>query len=69
MNKHIKKGVFIGVGYIIIKWTVIGLVGTYLYRNGLWNNWYFLAIPIFGLTVLLIRKYLRRKREAEVKNG
>jgi hypothetical protein len=39
-----------------LKWSVIGLGGTYLYKNGLWSNWFLLAVPLIGLTAFSIRK-------------
>lgn len=61
MKSHVKKGVLFAGIYILVKWTMIGLLGTYLYQNGLWNNWFLLIVPVVGLSAFLIRK----KRKAE----
>jgi hypothetical protein len=59
----LKKGVGFAVAYVVIKWLIIGTVGTLLYRSGHWNNWYLLAIPVIGLTMFGIRKYKKKKSE------
>jgi len=56
MKVCLKKGLLIGVGYVLVKWTIIGLLGTYLYRNGLWSNWFFLIIPVVVLAIFSFRK-------------
>ncbi len=48
--------------YVVAKWTIIILFGSYLYRNNLWHPAYFLAFPVLALMVLYIRK--RKKRRA-----
>ena len=61
MKVNLKKGLFVAVSYVTLKWAVIGLVGTYLYENGLWSNWLLLVFPVIGVTIFLLRK----KRNAE----
>ena len=39
-----------------LKWPVIVLLGTYLYKVGLGSNWFLLIIPVIGLTSFSIRK-------------
>ena len=56
MKEHIKKGLFFAIAYVVLKWAAIGLVGSYLYQNGLWSNWFLLIIPLIGLTVFSLRK-------------
>ncbi len=52
----------IAMAYVIFKWTVIILFGTYLYRHNLWHPAWFLVFPLLALTVLYFRR--RKKRKA-----
>jgi hypothetical protein len=63
-NSFLKRGVGFAILYVIIKWTLIGTVGTLLYRSGNWSNWYLLAIPVIGWSVMGVRRY-RKKRSGE----
>jgi hypothetical protein len=65
MKGHVKKGFLFASAYIFVKWTVIGLLGIYLYKNGLWSNWLLLIIPVVGLSAFLIQS--KRKAEAPFK--
>lgn len=56
----LKKGAGFAIAYIVIKWLLIGTVGTILYRSGHWNNWYLLVIPIIGFTIFGIRNYRKK---------
>ena len=56
MKEHIKEGLFFAIAYLVLEWIAIGLVGSYLYKNGLWSNWFFLIIPLLGITVFRLRK-------------
>ena len=62
MNKGIKNTIAIGVGYVIVKWTAILLVGGALYKSGHWSNWYLLAIPIIGITSFIIRGRIKSNK-------
>ncbi len=62
MKETIKQGLFFGMGYVIVKGSVIGLLGTYLYKNGLWSHWLLLAIPLIGLTVYTLRKRAKEEK-------
>jgi len=69
MNKGIKNTIALGVGYVIIKWTAILLIGGALYKSGYWSNWYLLAIPVIGITTFIIRTtFLIRQRIKSNKN-
>ena len=59
MNKGIKNTIALGLGYILVKWTVIILAGTALYKSGYWNNWYLAAIPVIGLTAFFVRRKIK----------
>ncbi|NJB71702.1 hypothetical protein GGR42_002164 [Saonia flava] len=61
MKNTLKKGLLLGIGYVLLKWTLLGLIGTYLYKKGMWSNWYFLILPVIGLTVFFIRKKKKAK--------
>lgn len=61
MKETIKTGLFFGIGYVILKWSVVGLLGTYLYKNGLWSNWFLFAIPLIGATVYALRNRVKGK--------
>lgn len=50
--------------YILIKWTVILVSGSWLMKNGYWNKSYFLVIPVLAFTFFLIKKK-RSKRKKE----
>lgn len=56
MKQNLKKGLVIGIVYVIIKWSILGVLGTYLYKKGLWSNWYLLILPVIGLVVFFIQK-------------
>ncbi|PCJ92790.1 MAG: hypothetical protein COA50_14745 [Flavobacteriaceae bacterium] len=56
MNRNVKKGILLGIVYVIFKWTILGVLGAYLYKNELWSNWYLFTLPAIGITVFLIRK-------------
>jgi hypothetical protein len=56
MKEQVKKGLLFAIAYVILKWTVIGLVGTYLYMSGLWSNWLLMIIPLIGLTAFSLQK-------------
>ncbi len=56
MKEQVKRGLLFAIAYVILKWTAIGLVGTYLYKNGLWSNWLLMIIPLIGLTAFSLRK-------------
>lgn len=62
MNKGIKHTIAFGVGYVIIKWTAILLIGGALYKSGYWNNWYLMAIPVIGLTTFIIRGRIKSNK-------
>ena len=62
MSEKFKRGLLFGLGYVVVKWLIIGLVGTWLYKNGYWENWYIIFIPAVGLIVFLIRKWLRLRK-------
>lgn len=47
--------------YIVVKWTVILVAGSALYKSGYWSNWYFLLIPALGITAFTIRKFRKPK--------
>ncbi len=61
MKVNLKKGLVFAASWLTLKWATIGLVGTYLYENGLWSNWFLLVFPVIGVTIFL----LRRKRNTE----
>ena len=63
MNKGIKNTIAFGVGYVIIKWTAILLIGGALYKSGYWSNWYLLAIPVIGITTFIIRRINSNKNK------
>jgi hypothetical protein len=50
------------IAYVIFKWTIIILFGSYLYRHDLLHPAYFLAFPVLALTVFYFKR--RRKRRA-----
>ena len=56
MKVNLKKGLFFVVSYVTLKWATIGLVGTYLYENGLWSNWFLLVFPVIGVHYILASK-------------
>ncbi len=58
-----KKAIGIGILYIVVKWTIIILVGGAVYRAGLWRNEYLFAIPVILLCVGGV--YLWRKRRVK----
>lgn len=62
MNKGIKNTIAFGVGYVIIKWTAILLIGGALYKSGYWTNWYLLAIPVIGITTFMIRRRVKANK-------
>jgi len=60
--KKIKKLVFYSLGYIVIKWLVIFIIGGALYKAGLWNNWHLAGVPIIGITVFIIKKKIKTRK-------
>ncbi len=64
MLKNVKKisgKTLISIGaYVLLKWTIIIFLGSYLHRNGYWHNSYFLFLPVFAGIVF----YVRKKRKA-----
>jgi hypothetical protein len=56
MKKYVQKGLTIAIVYVVLKWTIIVLAGTYLYEKGLWNNWLLLIFPAIALTAYWVRK-------------
>jgi hypothetical protein len=56
MKENLKKGLFMAVTYVILKCASIGLIGTYLYKNGMWSNWFLVIIPVIGSTVFFFWK-------------
>jgi hypothetical protein len=62
MNKGVKNTIAIGVGYVIIKWTAILLIGGALYKSGYWSNWYLLAIPVIGIATFMIRQRIKSNK-------
>ncbi|MEN0047424.1 MAG: hypothetical protein AAF806_10230 [Bacteroidota bacterium] len=52
----LKKGLRFAMVYVLVKWLIIGLVGTWLYQTGNWDNKYLLVLPIIGGIVFMIRK-------------
>ena len=59
MNKGIRNTIAFGVGYVIIKWASIFVMGGALYKRCDWNNGYLLAIPIIGKTSLIISSRIK----------
>ncbi|HEX6224592.1 MAG TPA: L-2-amino-thiazoline-4-carboxylic acid hydrolase [Chryseolinea sp.] len=41
--------------YVVGKWVIIGLIGIFLYKNGLWNDWFLVVSPMIGFTAVLVR--------------
>lgn len=56
MKKKLKKGILLGIGYVILKWTILGTLGASLYKKGLWSNWYLAILPLIGLVIFLFKK-------------
>jgi general stress protein CsbA len=65
MNKGTKYTIAFGVGYVIVKWTLIVLVGGALYKSGYWSNWFLLAIPVIGFTVFMIKRKNKENKNQE----
>lgn len=56
--KNGRKGLAGIVLYLILKWTLIILAGTYLQSKTWWNNAYFLGFPL----IVLVIWYLKKRR-------
>jgi hypothetical protein len=61
MKPQLRKGIMLAVLYIVIKWTTIGLIGVYLYKQEWWSNWYLLFIPVIVLAVYAIKIKLNKQ--------
>ena len=55
MKLNFGAGLLCAGSYVVGKWVAIGFIGTFLYKNGLWNNWFLLVIPMIGFTAVLVR--------------
>lgn len=62
-RKYIGKTVLFGLGYVLIKWSMILLVGGALYRSGYWSNWYLLVIPVIGVIFLAVRRKMQNSKK------
>lgn len=64
MIKHLKnlsgKALIYMALYLVAKWSIILVAGTYLYKNGLWKNEYLLVLPVVAVIIISI-KYKKRK--------
>jgi hypothetical protein len=59
-----KKTIGLGLLYIVVKWSLIILVGGYVYQAGLWRNEYFFFLPVIfaiGVGVFLWKKNRKKK--------
>jgi hypothetical protein len=61
MKPQLRKGIMLAVLYIVIKWTIIAVIGVYLYKQGWWRNWYWVFIPVIVLTVYVIKTRLNKQ--------
>ena len=57
-----KSLIWMGLGYIVLKWTIILGVAGYLYELGIWSNWFILVVPLLGVVLFRgIKKVFLRK--------
>ena len=52
-----KSLIWIGIGYIVLKWAIIIGVAGYLYESSIWSNWYILFVPLIGL---ILFRFIKR---------
>lgn len=50
--------------YILIKWSLIATIGTFLIQNNLWKNEYYFILPVIGLTYLGAKTLYKKYRKA-----
>ncbi|MEM9833852.1 MAG: L-2-amino-thiazoline-4-carboxylic acid hydrolase [Bacteroidota bacterium] len=62
MKTKLRNFIWLGIGYLTLKWLLIGTVGAYLYKTGQWSHWYFLLIPIIGFFIFKIIRVIFFKR-------
>jgi hypothetical protein len=60
MKPQLRKAIMLAVLYVVIKWTVIALIGVYLYKQAWWSNWYLVFIPVIVLAVYGLKTKLNK---------
>ena len=61
-HKKLKKKILFALTYVIIKWLVILVIGRALFKSGHCINWCLTAIPVIGITNLVIRQKIKTSK-------